>query len=66
MTDRPEHKEIDAAPSTAMPAGARGTRLTREQLAAAERTLAYHLRRLQRNVVAGETETAAATARNEH
>ena len=45
MTDSPEHTEQDTTP--AMPAWARGMHVTKEQLAAAQRTREYHVRRLQ-------------------
>jgi hypothetical protein len=48
MSDRPIHHEVDIDAEVPAPArvGA-GMRVTQEQLAAAERTRDYHLRRLQ-------------------
>jgi hypothetical protein len=45
MTHSPDYNEHDTAP--AMPAWARGMHVTKEQLAAAQRTREYHVRRLQ-------------------
>jgi hypothetical protein len=64
MPDRPEHTEFEPFVPSALPAWARSARLTKEQLAAAERTRDYHVRKLQSQARAGErTETVA---RSEH
>lgn len=50
MADRPEHTEYEPFTPLALPAWARDARLTKEQLAAAERTRDYHVRKLQSRV----------------
>jgi hypothetical protein len=64
MADRPEH-EFDPGPASELPAWARSVRLTREQLAAAQRTLEYHVRKLHRHV-SGDERRAEGGARSEH
>ena len=65
MPDRLEHTEFEPFVPTSLPAWARGARLTKEQLAAAERTRDYHVRKLESQVKPSERagETAA---RSEH
>lgn len=57
--------EFDAQPMAVLPEWARGMRLTKEQLAAAERTREYHLRRLQLQLRSPERETSSGS-RAEH
>lgn len=64
MTERPE-REYDPGPAPGLPASARSMRLTQEQLAAAERTLEYHVRKL-RSRVSGDEPRAETGARSEH
>lgn len=47
MADRTDRSDFSSAPVFAMPSASNGTRLTEEQLAAAQRTLEYHVRKLQ-------------------
>ncbi|HEY0858626.1 MAG TPA: hypothetical protein VGE16_16290 [Albitalea sp.] len=49
MAERPE-REPDAGTAPALPAWAYSMRLTKEQLAAAERTREYHVRKLQSRI----------------
>lgn len=65
MAERPE-REFDPGPvAPGLPASARSMRLTKEQLAAAERTLEYHVRKL-RSHVTGDTREAEGGVRSEH
>ena len=60
MSERSIQQEFD--PEVELPAPARAMpsmRITKEQLAAAERTLDYHLRKLQRMVTRPERTTDA-------
>jgi hypothetical protein len=66
MSDRPIHQDAD--PEANIPAPVRAgpsMRVTQEQLAAAERTRDYHVRRLQRTFIAREPTPEAGT-RSEH
>ena len=65
MPDRPEHAEFDTYVPTPLPAWARGARLTKEQLAAAERTREYHVRKLE-SQVNSERPRETASTRSEH
>lgn len=47
MPNRSETAEADIAPSTTLPFWGSNMRVTKEQLAAAERTREYHVRKLQ-------------------
>jgi hypothetical protein len=47
MADRPEYTEFESGPMLSFPVWTPASRLTKEQLEAAERTRAYHLRKLQ-------------------
>lgn len=65
MTNRPEIAEADVAPSTSLPFWTRNMRLTKEQLAAAQRTREYHVQKLQSRML--QTEPLLETApRQEH
>lgn len=64
MADRTEHTEFDTYVPPALPAWARGARLTKEQLAAAERTREYHVRKLESQVSSERPRESA--ARSEH
>ena len=57
--------EFDTQPLAVLPDWARGMRLTKEQLAAAQRTRDYHLRRLQSQLRSSERDTSAGS-RAEH
>ena len=64
MADRIEHSEFDPYVPPALPAWARSARLTKEQLAAAERTREYHVRKLQSQ--ANSERPRESLARSEH
>jgi hypothetical protein len=64
MADRPEHTEYEPFVPLALPAWAREARLTKEQLAAAERTRDYHVRKLQSR--ASSERSGDTAARSEH
>ena len=64
MPDRIEHSEFDTPVPPALPAWARSQRLTKEQLAAAERTREYHVRKLQSQV--SSERPRESLARSEH
>jgi hypothetical protein len=64
MADRPEHDDGESMTSAGLPAGARSMRLTKEQLAAAERTRDYHLRRLLQGRIAAPEQLAETSATN--
>ena len=64
MADRPEHTEYEPFVPLALPAWAREARLTKEQLAAAERTRDYHVRKLQSR--AGSERSGDLGTRSEH
>ena len=64
MPDRTERSEFDTYVPPALPAWARSARLTKEQLAAAERTREYHVRKLQ-SQASGERPRDT-VARSEH
>lgn len=49
MAERTD-RQLDAGPAPVLPAWAPSMRLTKEQLAAAERTLEYHVRKLQSRI----------------
>ena len=66
MATPPERTEYEAFPTPAMPAWARGARLTREQLAAAERTRDYHVRKLESRSAGGTERSGDSGSRNEH
>jgi len=51
MADTPEQTDLDAR---LLPEWATTMRVTKEQLEAAERTRAYHLRQLQRQILRAE------------
>jgi hypothetical protein len=65
MSDLSERTEFDAPSGLGMPAWARSARLTKEQLAAAERTRDYHVRKLESRAGAGERSRDSAP-RSEH
>jgi hypothetical protein len=65
MSDLSERTEFDAPSNIGMPAWARGARLTQEQLAAAERTRDYHVRKLESRAGASERSRDSAP-RSEH
>jgi hypothetical protein len=65
MADAPERTEFEPFAPPALPAWARGARLTKEQLAAAERTREYHVRKLQA-LVNGRERAVETPARSEH
>jgi hypothetical protein len=65
MSDLSERTEFDAPSNIGMPAWARGARLTKEQLAAAERTRDYHVRKLESRAGASERSRDSAP-RSEH
>lgn len=54
MTDRPELSNGVATKPSDAPAWNTSFRLSKEQLAAAERTREYHVRKLQQQVLAAE------------
>ncbi|WP_161974756.1 hypothetical protein [Piscinibacter terrae] len=54
MTDRPEMSDGLAAKPSDAPSWNTSFRLSKEQLAAAERTREYHVRKLQQQVSAAE------------
>lgn len=64
MADRTERTEFDPYVPPALPAWARSARLTKEQLAAAERTRDYHVRKLQSR--ASSDRSTEPVARSEH
>jgi len=66
MAERPEHSEYDSAAMPVMPTWAADMRLTKEQLEAAERTRAYHLRRLQRSIARSEHGDDGSASHSEH
>ena len=65
MVNRPETAELDAAASPPRSFWGRDMRLTKEQLAAAERTREYHVRKLQSQLSASEAGDESAP-RQEH
>ncbi len=65
MADRPEPSEADLSAVPLMPEWARSMRVTKEQLAAAERTRDYHVRKLQSRI-AERQGTSEAPSRSEH
>lgn len=65
MSETTREFEFDTQPMAVLPEWARGMRLTKEQLAAAERTRDYHLRRLQSQLGSSERETSSGS-RAEH
>jgi hypothetical protein len=65
MADKPQRSDADLATVPLMPTWARSMRVTKEQLAAAERTRNYHVRKLQSQIAAGERVNEPGT-RSEH
>ena len=66
MSDRPIQQDTDPEVDLPAPAWVRPSmRVTREQLAAAERTRDYHVRKLQ-TMIAGRERPAEAGTRTEH
>jgi hypothetical protein len=66
MSDRPTYEDADVDVETPTPVRSLGSmRVTKEQLAAAERTRDYHLRRLQAMIAQGQRGSEVA-ARREH
>jgi hypothetical protein len=65
MSTRPEMNEVPAPNLTSSPSWNAPMRLTKEQLAAAERTREYHVRKLQEQVIRAEL-PAEPRARAEH
>jgi len=66
MAERPEYSEYDSAATPVMPTWATGMRLTKEQLEAAERTRAYHLRRLQSSIARSDPGDELSESHTEH
>lgn len=66
MATPPERTEYEASTPPAMPAWARGARLTREQLAAAERTRDYHVRKLESRSAGSAERGGDSGSRSEH
>jgi hypothetical protein len=64
MADRPEQTDYEPFVPLALPAWARGGHLTKEQLAAAERTREYHVRKLQPR--ASSERSGESSGRSEH
>ena len=60
MADRPERTDVERGTMLPLQAWMHASRLTKEQLEAAERTRAYHLRKLQAEL---HPEEVAETAR---
>ena len=65
MAERPEPNDPEISLMPGMPQWATSMRVTKEQLEAAERTRAYHLRQLQRRMASGESSNDSG-ARSEH
>ena len=65
MANRPETAELDAGASKPQPFWRGDMRVTKEQLAAAERTREYHVRKLQSLMSASEP-AAEDKPRQEH
>jgi len=65
MTDRPEMSDGIVAKPSDVPAWNTSFRLSKEKLAAAERTREYHVRKLQQQVIAAEIPSPA-EVRTEH
>jgi hypothetical protein len=65
MAERPEPNDPEISMTPRMPTWATSMRVTKEQLEAAERTRAYHLRQLQRQITSGERSNDSG-ARSEH
>ena len=65
MSTRPDLSETATPPLAASPSWNAPMRLTKEQLAAAERTREYHVRKLQEQVIRAEI-PAEPRARAEH
>jgi len=66
MAEHPEYSEHDSAATPVMPNGATDMRLTKEQLEAAERTRAYHLRRLQSSIARSDHGDELSASHSEH
>ena len=65
MAERPEPKDPEINLMARLPQWAKSMRVTKEQLEAAERTRAYHLRQMQRQMMNGEQSHESGT-RSEH
>lgn len=66
MANRPDDSEsLMAPPPLAMPVWAANMRVTKEQLAAAERTREYHVRKLQSRIME-RASSSESSARSEH
>jgi hypothetical protein len=62
MPERPDRADLESRsmPARSFPQGVHGSRLTQEQLEAAERTRAYHLRKLQGGTMGAERHSDSA------
>jgi hypothetical protein len=65
MSTRPESPDSNTPPLASSPSWNAPMRLTKEQLAAAERTREYHVRKLQEQVIRAEL-PAESRSRAEH